>query len=113
LSDGGKGSREKEQGREEEEVKPAEESGLLSAIQQYVPPSKPPFIMEIVEAQDVREVQFDPETGRPIRDESFSNGSESSGEELDTDLPTKTTSGGKSSEAQVKDLLKKFPIKFD
>ena len=24
--------------------------------------------MEIVEAQDVREVQFDPDTGKPIRD---------------------------------------------
>jgi len=35
-----------------------------------VPPVRPPFRMEIVEAQDVREVLFDGETGRPIRQET-------------------------------------------
>ena len=44
LSDGGKNSREKEQGRDEARVeKPKDNGGLLSAIQQYVPPPKPPF----------------------------------------------------------------------
>ena len=36
--------------------------GALAAV-----PPTPPFIMEIVEAQNVREVQFDAETGKPIR----------------------------------------------
>jgi pilus assembly protein CpaB len=71
LSDGGKSSRKQEQVAE----KPAEKtvspvSSLLAAIQEHVPPPKPPFRMEIVEAQDVREMMFDATSGRPIRDES-------------------------------------------
>src|SRR6185503_8291488 len=41
-------------------------SSLLSAVRAAAVP-KPPFRMEIVEAQGVREVLFDAETGRPIR----------------------------------------------
>lgn len=70
LADGGKNTREKEQGRDENEPKP-QDNGLLSAIQQNVPPAKPPFIMEIVEAQDVRNVKFDPDTGKPLPDQSL------------------------------------------
>jgi len=66
LADGGKGSREKEQGRDD--TQPADSADLLSAIQQHVPPPKPPFVMEIVEAHDVREMHFDPDTGKPIRE---------------------------------------------
>ncbi|HEY4232544.1 MAG TPA: Flp pilus assembly protein CpaB [Lacipirellulaceae bacterium] len=71
LSDGGKSSREQEQGREKAtEKKPSPVSSLLAAIQEHVPPPKPPFRMEIVEAQDVREILFDAISGRPIRDET-------------------------------------------
>jgi pilus assembly protein CpaB len=71
LSDGGKSSRKQEQVSEKpEEKKPSPVSSLLAAIQEHVPPPKPPFHMEIVEAQDVREVLFDAETGRPIRDQA-------------------------------------------
>jgi pilus assembly protein CpaB len=72
LSDGGKSSRKQEQGGDKTETqaekKPSPVSSLLAAIQEHVPPPKPPFRMEIVEAQDVREVLFDAATGRPIRD---------------------------------------------
>jgi pilus assembly protein CpaB len=73
LSDGGKSSRKDEQGAaKEEEKKPAPSpvSSLLAAIQEHVPPPKPPFRMEIVEAQDVREMLFDATSGKPLRDES-------------------------------------------
>ena len=39
---------------------------MLNAVRAAAAP-KPPFRMEIVEAQGVREVLFDAETGRPIR----------------------------------------------
>jgi pilus assembly protein CpaB len=71
LSDGGKSSRKQEQGGEKsEEKKPSPVSSLLTAIQEHVPPPKPPFHMEIVEAQDVREMLFDAVSGRPIRDQA-------------------------------------------
>jgi pilus assembly protein CpaB len=71
LSDGGKSSRKQEQGGEKvEEKKTSPVSSLLAAIQEHVPPPKPPFHMEIVEAQDVREMLFDAVTGKPIRDPS-------------------------------------------
>jgi pilus assembly protein CpaB len=76
LSDGGKSSRKEEQNGPKaaaEEKKPSAVSSLLAAIQEHVPPPKPPFRMEIVEAQDVREMLFDPSTGRPIRDDSAGN----------------------------------------
>jgi pilus assembly protein CpaB len=69
LADGDRGSREKEQNREATEGKgdePATES-LIDVIQSTAPPVTPPWRMEIVEAQDVREVLFDGETGKPIR----------------------------------------------
>jgi pilus assembly protein CpaB len=69
LGDSGKSSRKKEQGQDE--VEPEPKDNLLSAIQQNLPPAKPPFIMEIVEAQDVREVKFDPDTGKPLPDQNL------------------------------------------
>ncbi|MEX0612050.1 MAG: RcpC/CpaB family pilus assembly protein, partial [Pirellulales bacterium] len=68
LSDGDKGSREKEQGRDDDEgPEQPNSAGLLSAIRAAVP-AVPPFRMEIVEAQDVREMLFDAATGKPIRE---------------------------------------------
>jgi pilus assembly protein CpaB len=66
LSTDEKGSREKEQGRNGKGAK--SDGGLLNAIRQNVAPTKPPFVMEIVEAQDVREVEFDADSGKPMRD---------------------------------------------
>jgi pilus assembly protein CpaB len=65
LAEGERGSREQEQNIDESEDSSAG-SGLLTAVQ-AVPP-KPPFLMEIVEAQAVRVMEFDAETGKPVRD---------------------------------------------
>lgn len=71
LGDGSKNSREKEQGlgevaEKEEKPEPAPTVSTLETAIAAVPPT-PPFRMEIVEAMNVREMHFDPETGRPIR----------------------------------------------
>lgn len=69
LADGDKNSRAIEQGATEKPAAtedPAANNGLLDAIHNAVPVAKAPFRMEIVEAQAVREVLFDVETGRPI-----------------------------------------------
>jgi pilus assembly protein CpaB len=69
LADGDANNREKERG-EDEPVggeQPAEQGSLLGAIAAATPPAVPPFRMEIVEAQNVREMLFDGETGKPIR----------------------------------------------
>jgi pilus assembly protein CpaB len=60
-------SRAKEQG-EPKSTKESSSTGnsLLNAVRAAAAP-KPPFRMEIVEAQGVREVLFDAETGRPVR----------------------------------------------
>ena len=60
-------SRAKEQGDAERTSRRRNaNNGLLNAVRAAAAP-KPPFRMEIVEAQGVREVLFDAETGRPIR----------------------------------------------
>jgi pilus assembly protein CpaB len=70
LGDGESSSREKERGEDEtvanNEEKPADQGSLLDAVAAATPPV-PPFKMEIVEAQNVREMLFDGETGKPIR----------------------------------------------
>jgi pilus assembly protein CpaB len=74
LSDGGKSSRKDEQVLEKpQEQKPSPISNLLAAIKEHVPPPKPPFRMEIVEAQDVREMLFDASSGKPIRGQENSS----------------------------------------
>lgn len=111
LSDGGKNSREKEQVREEE---PAPDKGnLLSAIQQYVPPPKPPFVMEIVEAQDVREMKFDADTGKPLHDDTSSSSSSTSTGTMPPIPPTSTSTGDPGPDDKSKELLNDFPVNFN
>jgi pilus assembly protein CpaB len=112
LADGGKNSRIKEQGRDESEPKP-QDNGLLSAIQQNVPPAKPPFIMEIVEAQDVREVKFDPDTGKPLPDQNLgsSRGATTApgmAPSMAPPIPPTSTSTGPSGGS-----LEDFPVNFN
>jgi pilus assembly protein CpaB len=64
LADGERGSREQEQTRDDDAVG-APATGMLASA-----PLKPNFLMEIVEAQDVRVMEFDPDTGKPVRDEA-------------------------------------------
>jgi pilus assembly protein CpaB len=68
LADGEANSREKEQARDEvAEDDASTNDSLVEAIRTDAPPLTPPFRMEIVEAQDVREMLFDGDTGKPIR----------------------------------------------
>jgi len=64
LTNGEKNNREKEQGVKDKEKSSGD--SLVSAINNTPVPVKEPFRMEIVEAQGVREMMFDGQTGRPI-----------------------------------------------
>jgi pilus assembly protein CpaB len=112
LSDGGNNTREKEQARDEKEEKPQDNGGLLSAIQQYMPPPRPPFIMEIVEAQDVREMKFDADTGKPIRDSDASTDAKSLHQD-NTPQGGPTMAPPLDGAADGQDLLKDFPVNFN
>src|SRR5262249_33171460 len=74
LAGTGMNSREKEQGAPKQ---PTEDrslaNGLLNAVRAAAAP-KPPFRMEIVEAQGVRYALFDAETGKPVQPTADSAG---------------------------------------
>jgi pilus assembly protein CpaB len=107
-----KSSREKEQGREDD-GKPAtpDTNALLTAVN-TVPP-KPNFLMEIVEAQDVRVLEFDPETGKPVRN---LDASLTSGPTVTSTKSEEAFSGGEQetkSAGDAEKLLDDFPIEFN
>lgn len=61
-------SREREQNREDEKENPGK-GGFLSDLMvamKKAAEDRPPFVMDIVEAENVRQMEFDPVTGRPI-----------------------------------------------
>jgi pilus assembly protein CpaB len=101
-SKGEKNTREQEQGLDDEE--PSADA-LAGAVRATAPPVKPPFRMEIVEAQDVREVLFDGETGRPIRQPE--NPSAPAGPTLDSSADYGPSPTGSDA------ALDEFPIDLD
>jgi Flp pilus assembly protein CpaB len=116
LQDGEKNSREQEQGQVAEAAESEESTengGLLSAIRATVPPVKPPFRMEIVEAQDVREVLFDAETGKPIRapDDDANTGGPRVTPATPASYPTPGNAGDSAGDSEK--LLDDFPIDFN
>lgn len=112
LGDGEKGSREKEQARdaEKDQQQPADHGSLFSALKAIIPPPKLPFRMEIVEAQDVREMLFDAETGRPIR--VSAEEAAASGPKVATPVSTSPAGGDTGSAADAEKMLDSFPIDF-
>lgn len=104
LTDNEKGSREKEQARDGKENE--NDGGLLNAIRQNLPPAKPPFVMEIVEAEDVREALFDADTGKPIRDSQSGTQPAKPGA---SPMTAPDSTPGDQSEVKPDD----FPIKFE
>jgi hypothetical protein len=83
---------------------------LLTAVQ-AVPP-KPPFVMEIVEANGVRTMDFDPDTGKPIRDPNAN----AAGPTVNVPSTTGSVPSGKGANAPAGDpgkMLEDFPIEFD
>lgn len=77
LGDGNsRNSREAEQRRdlqEDSSNQPSLLSGLMSMMKRAAE-DRPPFRMEIVEADQVREMEFDPKTGKPIREQQEKTG---------------------------------------
>jgi pilus assembly protein CpaB len=114
LATGDANSREKEQGvasKPKESDENSTSSGLLSVISAAAAP-KAPFRMEIVEAQAVREVLFDGETGRPIR-----GAHEPPGGPTPNSTPVGPTPGGQKSAgptpAAADKMLEEFPIDLE
>ena len=115
-SSGDSNSRKKEQGDdtpEEEPEQPGSNGGLIGAIRASLPPSKPHFRMEVVEAQDVREVLFDADTGRPIRESA--EAPTAAGPTVSSSLsPTSVaTAAGEAAAAEAEKLPDEFPIDFN
>ena len=69
FATGDENSREKEQGRDGRSPQ-----SDVDTLAMQTAPVDPPFQMEIVEGSDVRYLDFDPETGKPLRDEVSSMG---------------------------------------
>jgi pilus assembly protein CpaB len=105
------GSREKEQGVDDQS---SHGTDLLSAVRQTVPPPRPPFIMEIVEAQDVREMRFDPETGKPIREQPAAPNTAGPGlGERAGSSSTPADDLGTTPKQEMEQKLENFPIDFE
>jgi pilus assembly protein CpaB len=107
-------SRAKEQGDPKEPSDNAG-NGLLNAVRAAVAP-KPPFRMEIVEAQGVREVLFDAETGRPVRATADSNGPtlHPGSAAPAGPLPAATSAAADPGDAPAGDKsLEEFPVEFN
>jgi hypothetical protein len=63
-------SREEERGRGDSTPK-NDISSLSNAVREALPPAKPPFVMEILKADEDPEFkEFDPDTGKPVRQTS-------------------------------------------
>lgn len=110
LSDGEKGSRVKEQGRDEQPAPPPDGGGLLSALRAVMPQSKPPFLMEIVRADEVEVKEFDPDTGKPLREPE--DGSAGNGPRVNPSFTNPAGSGDAAQPGDVQKMLDNFPIDF-
>jgi pilus assembly protein CpaB len=112
LGEGGRNTREKEQAKNQAADTSAND-GLLTQIQQHLPPPIPPFIMEVIEAQDVREMEFDAETGKPLRekDDAPRRGSKKDDSTIGVGTPSETSS--ENDELEPEPSLDDFPIDFE
>jgi pilus assembly protein CpaB len=109
LTSGDMNSRAKEQGNQKESADDHNaNNGLMSAVRAAAAP-KPPFRMEIVEAQGVRQVLFDAETGRPVRPTSEAAGPTLHSSPTAPAGPTPTTSAP----APGEKMLEEFPVEFN
>lgn len=113
LQDGDMNDRLKEQGRDKDvaDAPAAPSESLVDAIRTAGPPVVPPFIMEIVEAQDVREMQFDPQTGKPIRNLVEDSGGPRVTPAIPASLPI--SDGETPTTTDADNALDQFPIDLD
>lgn len=113
LTNGEINSRAKEQGvtaKEQPADEHASDNGLFGAIHHAAAP-KAPYRMEIVEAQAVREVLFDGETGRPIR--SATEPASAAGPTIHPTSNGPTTPGPTPEPAAAENTLEEFPVDFN
>jgi pilus assembly protein CpaB len=105
------GSRKAEQGADDAA---SGQTDLLSAVRQTTPPPRPPFIMEIVEAQDVREMRFDPDTGKPIREQPAAPSTSGPGVDQGAGVSAIPADGLEDTPKQeMEERLNDFPIDFE
>jgi hypothetical protein len=82
-------------------------------------PKKPPFVMEVLQAQDVHEVMFDAETGRPIRPVAEQTGVAGPTPHSVPPIPQPRSDGGGNDEptsstgGDASDRLDEFPVNFN
>jgi pilus assembly protein CpaB len=114
MAVGEKNSRQKEQGVHERPAEPAASAPVVpqhdAVVAAPMKPVKEPFRMEIVEAQGVREVLFDGDTGRVI------NPSNDKNTPAGPTLPSSAHPTGEHPASATSDaakMLEDFPIKFD
>jgi pilus assembly protein CpaB len=113
-----KNSRNKEQGIPKTEPAEDPNNSLANAINNTPVPPKEPFRMEVVEAQEVHEVLFDADTGRPVRPVAEQMGTDGP---MPNSMPKpkpKSTNGNGNDETPVTDsdaskMLEEFPINFN
>ncbi len=110
LADGEANSRAKEQGATEHTAGDHSSNGLLNAVQ-TVASQKAPFRMEVVEAQAVREVLFDSDTGQPIR--SSAQSTTPAGPTLHPMSEFPASGGPAPAPAAPDKLLEEFPVDFN
>jgi pilus assembly protein CpaB len=102
-------TREAEQGRDQPQEDP-NKPGLLSnlmGMMKQAAKERPPFRMEIVEADQVREMEFDPKTGKPIRIQEEDSRIPAMPAGLSTPLPPQNEP------SEVDGLPADFPIDLD
>lgn len=119
LSTSDANSRAKEQGRDQAAEDHAA-NNLQNAVRAAAAP-KPPFRMEVIESQGVREVLFDAETGRPVHPSTEPTGPTPQSAATSTSLPTPTApatgaapsaTGAPAASPPADKMLDEFPVEF-
>ncbi|HEX3599649.1 MAG TPA: Flp pilus assembly protein CpaB [Lacipirellulaceae bacterium] len=112
LTNGEKNNRAKEQGAAKEPAveTPAPSTTALATVVTPPKPEKEPFRMEIVEAQGVREMLFDSDTGRPIHP---AKDSANGGGPTINSAPTTHSDSDAAPHGDASKMLEQFPINFD
>lgn len=106
-------TRKKEQGPATAQAAPGE--GFLSGLMAQVKKAqdeKPPFVMTILEAEQMREVEFDPNTGKPIRDNGSTTKPASTLQVPAVPASTTTPSPTQSDQPNLEELEKEFGSEF-
>ena len=86
-------------------------SGLMAQVKK-AQDEKPPFVMTILEAEQMREVEFDPNTGKPIRDNGSTTKPASTLQVPAVPASTTTPSPTQPDQPNLEELEKEFGSEF-